>query len=217
MASSNNVASSFLLVDEGGDGSDMLQAKVIPPKVKSTSRRAGLQRDPLVEGLADNGWLVTIGGKCDSKSETKQQKMDGSWNGPFRFQLAAGNNVDDPSSRVTSPVPKHFGRYAITKHLPTNDNVSPSEWWEIFFTDLPAGDTIIIDAHDDQGFAKATEKGKLKKERNELFRKVRKIEERQEEALRTIMQAMVARRKMYLMRIVSIFSPLVETQMPLPL
>ncbi|KAG6036150.1 hypothetical protein E4U40_001586 [Claviceps sp. LM458 group G5] len=73
MASSNNVASSFLLVDEGGDGSDMLQAK----------------------------------------------------------------------------------------HLPTNDNVSPSEWWEIFFTDLPAGDTIIIDAHDDQGFAKATEEGEI--------------------------------------------------------
>ncbi|KAG6061687.1 hypothetical protein E4U17_000442 [Claviceps sp. LM77 group G4] len=28
---------------------------------------------------------------------------------------------------------------------------------EIFFTDLPAGNTIIIDAYDDQGFAKATE------------------------------------------------------------
>ncbi|KAG5955507.1 hypothetical protein E4U57_003394 [Claviceps arundinis] len=55
MASSNNVASSFLLVDEGGDGSDMLQAKV------KHLARGRLQRDPLGEGLNLADWLATVG------------------------------------------------------------------------------------------------------------------------------------------------------------
>ncbi|KAG6034469.1 hypothetical protein E4U19_005660 [Claviceps sp. Clav32 group G5] len=58
------------------------------------------------------------------------------------------------SAQMIESVHKRFGRYVITKPLPTNDSISLSEWGEIFSTDPPAVDTTI-DAHDDQGFARA--------------------------------------------------------------
>ncbi|KAG6083209.1 hypothetical protein E4U31_003824 [Claviceps sp. LM219 group G6] len=56
---SNNVASSFLLVDEGGDGSDMLQAKV------KHLARGRLQARQAVAGSTGEGlnladWLATV-------------------------------------------------------------------------------------------------------------------------------------------------------------
>ncbi|KAG6097444.1 hypothetical protein E4U30_000632 [Claviceps sp. LM220 group G6] len=53
---SNNVASSFLLVDEGGDGSDMLQAKV-----KHLARgRLQAVAGSTGEGLNLADWLATV-------------------------------------------------------------------------------------------------------------------------------------------------------------
>ncbi|KAG6109546.1 hypothetical protein E4U13_005787 [Claviceps humidiphila] len=49
---------------------------------------------------------------------------------------------------------KRYGKIVVTKPLPVSDSMSPSEWGEIFFTDPPAGKTVI-GADDDEGFANA--------------------------------------------------------------
>ncbi|KAG6044145.1 hypothetical protein E4U39_003676 [Claviceps sp. Clav50 group G5] len=61
--------------------------------------------------------------------------------------------ISKSNAKVIEFVHKRYGNFVVAKPLPTNDNVSRSEWAEIFLTDLPARDTTI-DAHDDQGFTK---------------------------------------------------------------
>ncbi|KAG5914992.1 hypothetical protein E4U61_005127 [Claviceps capensis] len=64
--------------------------------------------------------------------------------------------ISKSSAKVLESVHKRYGSFVVAKPLPTNNNVSRSEWAEIFLTDLPARDTTI-DARDYRGFPKAAE------------------------------------------------------------
>ncbi|KAG6083697.1 hypothetical protein E4U16_003563 [Claviceps sp. LM84 group G4] len=66
--------------------------------------------------------------------------------------------ISKSSAKVIESIHKRYGSFVVAKPLPTNDNISRSEWAEIFLTDLPARDTTI-DAHGYRGFAKAAGRG----------------------------------------------------------
>ncbi|KAG5935136.1 hypothetical protein E4U59_005802 [Claviceps monticola] len=64
--------------------------------------------------------------------------------------------ISKSSAKVLESVHKRYGTFVVVKPLPTNDNVSRSEWAEIFLTDPSARDTTI-DVRNYRGFLKAAE------------------------------------------------------------
>ncbi|KAG6112024.1 hypothetical protein E4U13_004497 [Claviceps humidiphila] len=64
--------------------------------------------------------------------------------------------INKASAKVLESGHKRYGSFVVAKPLPTNDNVTRSEWAEIFLTDLPARDTTF-DSHHYRGFSKPAE------------------------------------------------------------
>ncbi|KAG6313239.1 hypothetical protein E4U22_001125 [Claviceps purpurea] len=64
--------------------------------------------------------------------------------------------INKSSAKVLESEHKRYGSFVAAKPLPTNDNVTRSEWAEIFLTNLPARDTTI-DAYNYRGFSKPAE------------------------------------------------------------